>query len=573
MVKQKIWKLISPSPGATQLADQIGSSPLIAQLLINRGITDKPSVESFFSPRLSDLMDPMLLKDMDKAVELIVDTIDNRQPITIFGDYDADGLTATALLRNFFSSMGAPAYSYIPNRLTEGYSLNPFAVKQIAGKGVGLIITVDCGVSNMNEVALAKELGMKVVVTDHHQIPVGFKPVCPVINPHQQDSLFPFKDLAGVGVAFYLAIAIRIALRERNWFKDHPEPNLKDYLDLVALGTVADMVPLTGQNRILVCAGMTAMKDSLWPGLQAMQQVCGVDSSNISSYDLAFKLAPRLNASGRIDDPIIGLETLTTDNPSLGMQMAEQLSRLNGERQAIERDIIEEIEHMLIPQMQMDQKRTMVFSQEGWHQGVLGIVASKLLDKYHRPTVVLTIQDGIATGSGRSIDGFNLHQAFTRLSHLFNRFGGHYHAAGLSLDASNMDALRAGLEEIALEELDKEDLIPSIEMDALLPFSDLSIETVKQIQSLSPFGKGNPEPIFYADSVEIVWSGVVGEKHLKLKVKQGTKVLDAIGFGFAEYYPLDGKVINLAFTPEIDQWQGYEKIQLRLVDLEMILKS
>ncbi|MBN1848022.1 MAG: single-stranded-DNA-specific exonuclease RecJ [Deltaproteobacteria bacterium] len=567
-MKKKLWKLMPPSPRSDSLAAELGLPPLIAQLLINRGIMDKHSAESFFSPRLSDLMDPMLLKNMDKAIEVILDAVDNRRPITIFGDYDADGLTATALLKNFFSSMGISVFTYVPNRLTEGYGLNPEAVKTIADKGPGLIITVDCGISNMDEAALAKQLGMDVVVTDHHQIPLDFHPVCPVINPHLRDSLFPYKDLAGVGVAFYLALALRRALRDKDRFRHDPEPDLKNYLDLVALGTVADMVPLTGQNRILVRTGISVMRNSCWPGLQAMQKVSGVDVSNISSYDLAFKLGPRLNASGRIHDPVIGLDVLTTDDISVGIEKAEQLDQLNSERQAIESNIIEEIEEAFIPGIQMDQNRVMVFCREGWHQGVLGIVASKLLDRYYRPTIVLAVQDGIAAGSGRSIDGFDLHRAFTRLSHLFDRFGGHYHAAGLAMAVSNMEALKVGLEELAREELDQDALFPFITVDAELHLSDLSIETVKQIQSLSPFGRGNPDPVFCANAVEVMWSGIVGEKHLKLKVKEGSKVFDAIGFGLAEYHPLDGRVIDIAFTPEVDQWQGYEKVQLRIVDLE-----
>lgn len=569
-MNQKIWKVIPPSPHADQLARETGKSPIIAQLLINRGILDKDAAASFFSPQLSGLMNPMLMKDMDSAIELVLETIDQQGSITIYGDFDADGLTATALLLSFFSSIDIPATFYIPNRLSEGYSLNPHAIEEIASKGPGLIITVDCGISNPLEIRLAQQLGLKVIVTDHHQIPIDFEPVCPVIDPHRPDSLFPFKDLSGVGVAFYLAVAIRAALREQSWFDHIPEPDLKPYLDLVALGTVADMVPLRGQNRILVHTGIMAMKDSLWPGIKALQTSSGMDEfSDISSYDLAYKLVPRLNASGRIDDPLIGLEVLTTSSMSIAMEKAEHLNRLNSQRQAIEGDILKQIEETIIPSMDMKRKRSMVFLKEGWHKGVLGIVASKLLDRYYRPTIVLTVEDGVATGSGRSIDGFNLHRALTKLSHLLQRFGGHYHAAGLTLKSSNVEALISGLEEMAQEELGEEEPVPYIEMDAALKLSELSFETIKQIQSLSPFGKGNPEPIFYADSVDVVWSGIVGEKHLKLKVRQGGTVLDAIGFGLAEQHPLDGKTIKMAFTPEVNQWQGYEKIQLRIEDLEI----
>lgn len=569
MVLDKRWKRIPPSLHAAQLADEIGSSLLIAQLLINRGISDRDSAESFLSPKLSDLMDPMLLKGMDEAVRVILDAIHNRDRITIYGDYDADGITATALLVNFFSSLGIPASPYIPNRIFEGYGLNSEAVRKIARDNTVLIITVDCGISNAKEIDLARQLGMNVIVTDHHQVPIDFKLTCPVINPHQSDSLFPFRDLAGVGVVFYLAIAVRAALRENGWFTHTPEPNLKNYLDLVALGTVADVVPLIRQNRILVHSGILAMRDTVWPGMKVMQEAVGMDTSNLSSYDLAFKLAPRLNAPGRIDNPMISLEVLVTDRLSVAVEKVELLNRLNSRRQTIEEDILGEIEETIISRMDMEKTRFMVFSREGWHQGVLGIVASRLLDRYYRPTLVLTIRDGKATGSGRSIDGFNLYHALEKYSHLFERFGGHYHAAGLSLKVSNMEALKAGLEETALDVLSEEDLIPTIKVDATLRLSDLSIHVMRQIQSLAPFGSGNSEPIFYTDSLDVLWSGIVGENHLKLKVKQERKIMDAIGFGLAAFHPLDGKVIDMVFTPKMDQWQGRERIQLQIIDLEM----
>jgi single-stranded-DNA-specific exonuclease len=569
MVMDKEWKHIPPSFQAAQLANEMGSSLLIAQLLLNRGISDKRSAESFLSPKLSDLMDPMLLKGMDEAVGAILEVIHNRERITIYGDYDADGITATALLVNFFSSIGIPASPYIPHRILEGYGLNPEAIRKIARDGTGLIITVDCGISNAKEIHLARQFGMKIIITDHHRIPMDFEPICPVINPHQADSLFPFRDLAGVGVAFYLAMAMRTALRENGWFRHAPEPDLKNYLDLVALGTVADMVPLTGQNRILVHSGILAMQDTVWPGIKVMQEAAGMVASNASSYDLAFKFAPRLNAAGRLDNPMISLEVLVTDRLSVAMEKVEQLSHLNSLRQAIEKDILKEIEETIIPRMDMEKTRIMIFSREGWHQGVLGIVASKLLDRYYRPTIVLTIRDGKATGSGRSIDGFDLHHALERFSHLFERFGGHHHAAGLSLKASNMEALKAGLEEMALEALSEEDLIPTVKVDAPLRISDLSINVMREIQALAPFGSGNSEPVLFTDSLDVLWSGIVGENHLKLKVKQGSRIMDAIGFGLAACHPLNGKVIDMVFTPKMDQWQGCERIQLHIIDLEM----
>jgi single-stranded-DNA-specific exonuclease len=567
---RKIWKLIPPSPYALRLARETDISVLKAQLLINRGISDSSSVVSFLSPRLSNLIDPMLLKDMDAAVELILRVIEDRKNITIYGDYDADGITATALLSNFFSSLGIPVSFHIPNRLEEGYGLNPRAVETIAKNGAGLIITVDCGTANREEIELARRLGMNVVVTDHHQVQEDFNPICPVINPHRPDSSFSFNNLAGVGLSFFLAIAIRAALRERGWFVSRPEPDLKQYLDLVALGTVADMVPLLGQNRILVRAGIEIMKTSVWPGIKALQKISEVGSSDIRANDLAFRLAPRLNAPGRMGKSELAIHALTTDKPPLAIDLARQLHTLNNQRQAIERDILEQIEETIVSIKDFPNRRTLVFSEEGWHKGVLGIVASRLLEKYHRPTLVLTIQKGMATGSGRSIDGFNLHQALTKLGHLFERFGGHYHAAGFAIKASNIGALAAGLEDLALEGLSEEDLTPAIDIDAEVKLCDLTMETVREVRSLAPFGSGNPEPIYYAHSLHVIGSRVVGERHLKLRLKQGRNVMEAIGFGLAEMHPLEGRTINMVFSPAIDQWQGYNRLQLRVIDLEIV---
>jgi len=566
---KKVWKLKPPSPYAPQLARETEISTLKAQILINRGISDSSSIKSFLSPRLSNLIDPMLLKDMDKAVELILKAIQNREKITIYGDYDADGITATTLLLNLFSSLDIPASYYIPNRINEGYGLNPDAVEKIAKNGTKLIITVDCGTADRKELDLAKRLGMKVVVTDHHQIPEEFNPICPVINPYRPDSSFPFKNLAGVGLAFFLAIAIRATMRETGWFKVRPEPDLRNYLDLVAIGTVADMVPLHDQNRILVHTGIEAMKASKWPGIKAIQEISQVDIPNITSHDLAFRLAPRINAPGRMGEAEIGVKVLTTDQEALAMSLAREMNTINSHRQTIEQNILEQIEETIIPREDMKNRKTLILSDHGWHMGVLGIVASRLLEKYYRPTLVLSIRDGMAIGSGRSIDGFNLYKALSKLEHLFERFGGHYHAAGFSLKASNIEALSWGLEDLAQEELKKEDLIPAIEIDGEVMLSDITLETVTDLRSLFPFGAGNPEPIFYTHSLSVLDSRIVGERHLKLRVKQGGVVMDAIGFGLSDRDPLQGESINVVFTPDIDQWQGYKKVQLKMIDLEL----
>jgi len=563
----KVWKLHPASPSASQLAHEAGVSPLQAQLLINRGITERGAVASFLSPGLSQMADPMLMKGMEQGVETILSAIKNQEKITIYGDYDADGLTATALLLNFFSDLGVSAEAYVPNRLEEGYGLHREAIEKLHRTGTGLIITVDCGISGEKEIALAKELRLNVVVTDHHQVPRGFRPDCPVINPHQADCPFPFKHLAGVGLAFFLSVAVRAALREKGWFNGQAEPDLREYLDLVALGTTADRVPLTGQNRMLVTCGLRRMADSRWPGIRAMMDEAGVNRSAISSDDLAFRLAPRLNAPGRMGNSDAGLGILTAAEDGAARAFAGMLNVANSRRQVLEQGILDRIEDMIRREDLIADRKTLLVWGENWHQGVLGIVASRLVDRYHRPSLVAGIRDGLASGSGRSIDGFNLYRALNRLSPLFDRFGGHAHAAGFRLDEGNLEDLKRDLEEIAGGELSEQDMVPVIHVDAHLLLQDVNSQTVHDIATLSPFGEQNPEPIFLARSLNVLGSRVVGERHLKLRLRQGETLHEAIGFGLGRHHSLEGERVDILFAPELNRWQGAETIQLKMVDL------
>jgi len=569
---KKVWNITPPSSLAPQLAHEIGLTHLQAQLLVNRGISEPTAAKSFLSPRLADIADPMLLKDMPDARGAIIKALEKHERITIYGDYDADGITATALLLNFFSSLRSPVSFYVPSRLEEGYGLNVKAVEKIAKGGTGLIITVDCGISNVDEIALAKGLGMEVVVTDHHQVPEGFQANCPVINPHRGGSPLLFKDLAGVGVAFFLTVAVRAGLREAGWFArpGWTEPDLKDYLDLVAIGTVADRVPLLNQNRILVNSGMMSMASSQWPGIRAMKESADITASKITTDDLAFRLAPRLNAPGRMGDSNMGVKILTVKAPHLAGDLSGRINAANIQRQNMEHHVLDEIAAMIGSRQGIESRRSIFIGSEGWHKGVLGIVASRLVDKYHRPSLVFTIQDGLAVGSGRSIDGFDLFQALNRLGHLFEKFGGHAGAAGFTLKASNIGRLKEEFEALARETLMDKDLVPTVDVDAEIALDEIVPKTVHQIMALSPFGEGNPEPVFCARSLEVLDSWIVGERHLKLRVRQGKKILEAIGFGMSYMHPLEGAAIDMIFTPELNRWQGYERTQLRINDLKVI---
>ncbi|MCF8062548.1 MAG: single-stranded-DNA-specific exonuclease RecJ [Deltaproteobacteria bacterium] len=558
------WIVNKPALEAPRLAREAGISPLQAQILVRRGIDTPDAAERFLSPRLADLSPPGLLKDMDRAVDCVLRAARNGLPITVYGDYDADGLTATALLVRFFSDLDLPAFPYVPDRFKEGYGLNRDAVDRIAGSRGGLLITVDCGTGNLEEVKRAVSRGLDVVVTDHHRVPDDFEAPCPVLNPKRPDCSFPSRGPAGVGVAFYLAVAVRAAMREAGWFTSRPEPDLRSYLDLVAIGTLADMVPLLEENRRLVTAGMQVMKTSRWPGLLALQEQAGIAQDRVCPEDVAFRLAPRINAAGRLGEARVGLEALLTSDPASARRLAGQLHALNDHRQELERDILARIESRLPAGELAKSRRTLILHGEGWHQGVLGIVASRIAMRYGRPAIVLDVKDGVATGSGRSIDGFDLHGALQGLDGLFLRFGGHSRAVGLSLETRFLDHLSEGMEAAALEQLTEADLRPTLRVEAELPLADVTEETIDEIQRLGPFGSGNPEPLFLAGALDVLESRVVGDRHLKLRVAHQGKELEAISFDHGHLHPLGGTRVSAVYYPRINRWKGVESLQLNI---------
>jgi len=568
--RDTIWKIKDDPPSAPWLAKKVGISRLLASLLIHRNISSPDSAKSFLSPRLGALRDPFLLKDMDRAVELIAGFVAEKKRITIYGDYDADGLTATALLVDFFSRLDTPISFYIPHRLEEGYSLNEKAIGKIAADNTGLIITVDCGINALPEIALAKGLGMEVIVTDHHQLPPGFEPICPTINPLRPDSSFPFRELSGVGLAFYLAIAIRSHLREGGFFGSKGEPDLKDYLDLVSLGTVADIVPLVEENRILVKSGLNVLMDSQRPGIQALVRVSGIKKDQImTTDDIAFRLAPRLNAMGRLGSATRAVHLLTTDNETEASLVAAQMDTLNAQRQAIEHRIISESRQRIEKMGDLEGRRTIVLFDPRWHRGVVGIVASKIVEEYWRPTLILNLEGDLLKGSGRSIDGFDLYQALSDLSDLLRQFGGHDHAAGVTIELQRIGEFCDRFEEVAGKEIDPEDMTPSIEVDARLGLESIDPQLLKEIELLLPFGHKNPQPVFWAGPLKVISSRVVGKDHLKLRVREKGITFDCIAFGRGALHPLEGKSVDILFHVGTNTWQGIESIQLVIVDLHV----
>ncbi|UCH00711.1 MAG: single-stranded-DNA-specific exonuclease RecJ [Deltaproteobacteria bacterium] len=568
--RDKIWQIKDDPPSVLRLARILGISKLLASLLIHRNISSPDSARSFLSPRLGSLRDPFLLKDMEGAVELIANFILKEKRITIYGDYDADGLTATSLLVDFFSKFDTPISFYIPHRLEEGYSLNESAIRKIAANNTGLIITVDCGINSLAEIALAKELGMEVIVTDHHKIPPDFEPVCPTINPFRPDSRFPFRELSGVGMAFYLAIAVRSNLREAGFFKGRPEPDLRSYLDLVALGTTADIVPLIEENRVMVKCGIKVLIDSQRPGIKALLRVSGIRRDRIiTTDDIAFRLAPRLNAMGRLGSATRAVHLLTTDSETEASLIADQMDSLNTQRQVIENRIVSEIRERIDRMEDLEGRRTIVLFDPKWHRGVVGIVASKIVEEYYRPALILKDEGDLLRGSGRSIDGFDLYQALSDLSDLLGQFGGHCLAAGVSLESKNIGEFSDRFEELARERIDTEDMMPKIEVDARLGLESIDPQVLKEIEILPPFGHKNPQPVFWAGPLKVISSRVVGGDHLKLRLKAKGISFDCIAFGRAASHPLEGKSLDILFHLGTNTWQGIESIQLVIVDLHV----
>jgi len=568
--RDKIWHIKDDPPSASWLAGKVGISKILASLLMNRNVTSADSAKSFLSPRLGALRDPFLIKDMDRAVDLITDFILKKKSITVYGDYDADGLTATSLLFDFFSRLEIPISFYIPHRLEEGYSLNEKAIRKIAGGSTGIIITVDCGISSQSEIALAQELGMEVIVTDHHQLPAGFVPICPTINPLRPDSSFPFKELSGVGLAFYLTIAIRSNLREIGFFQNKSEPDLRFYLDLVAIGTVADIVPLIEENRILVRSGLNVLKETRRPGIKELLRVSGIKNNQvITTYDIAFKLAPRLNAIGRLGPATKAVHLLTTDDKTEASAIATQMDSLNAQRQEIQNGIFSECRERIDKIKDLERRRTIVLFNPQWHRGVVGIVASKIVEEYYRPTLILNVEGDLLKGSGRSIDGFNLYKALSDLSDLLKQFGGHDHAAGVTLESKDIEEFCDRFEELASKRIDTKDMTPKIEVDTKLGLEYITPQILKEIEILPPFGYKNPEPIFWAGPLKVVSSKVVGKDHLKLKIKEKGITFDCIAFGKGAFHSLEGKSVDILFQIETNTWQGIESIQLVIVDLRL----
>ncbi|GIN89734.1 single-stranded-DNA-specific exonuclease RecJ [Siminovitchia terrae] len=541
------------------LSGELDISPLTATLLLNRGISDPAEAYRFLHIEKEDFHDPFLMQDMNKAVERIRRAIDEQEKILVYGDYDADGVTSTTVLMTVLRELGASVEFYIPNRFTEGYGPNENAFRQAAHNGVKLIITVDTGIASVHEAEIAKQLGMDLIITDHHEIrpevPSGYA----IIHPRYGDTLYPFPDLAGVGVTFKLAHAL---------YGSVPD----SLLDLVAVGTIADLVPLHGENRLIVKKGLRVLSRSERPGLLALSKQAGVNLVEANEETVGFTIAPRLNAAGRLYSADPAAELLLSKDQETAEMLANDIEQLNNERKDIVAEITKEAMEMVEALYPPSENHVLVIGKEGWNPGVIGIVASRLTEKYYRPAIVLGYDEetGKAKGSARSIKGFDLFANLLTCADLMEHFGGHPMAAGMTLSISKVDELRKRLEAVAQEQLSEEDLIPFTDLDAEALLAEVDLDSIKELDKLAPYGVSNPKPKFMikdADPQDIRKIGT-NQNHLKLTLKQAGGLLDGIGFNLgyiADSISPDAK-LSVIGELAINEWNNIRKPQIFIRD-------
>jgi len=571
------WVLRSPDPTrvaalcAEDQSDPGTLTPLLARLLVNRGIDTPEKAAIFLSPSLrTGLRSPLLFPDMHRATERLLRARAQGEQVYIYGDYDVDGVTGSSQLLLFFRELGMDPGLYIPHRTREGYGLNAQAMHTIAERGAKVLVTADCGATAHREIALAQSLGIDVIICDHHHVPEQRPPAYAVLNPMEKDCAFSFTGLSGAGVAFYLLMGLRMRLREQGG----PIPDLRRYLDLVTLGTVADLVPLIEENRVLVTHGLKEIDRAQRIGIRALKEVSG--KSEVSSSYIGFRLGPRLNAGGRLAEAQKAVELLTTTDEARARELAADLDVENRARQGIEEKILNQAVAMVEAWPDLAERRSIVLASDEWHPGVIGIVASRLVERFYRPTFLIAIDGQKGKGSGRSPKSFHLYDGLKACAELLDGYGGHRQAAGLSMQTGRIPALTERFEMVARERLSSDDLIPEIAVDDELDLSLVDTHTLDQVRQLEPYGQGNPEPVFMARGVQVSAARIVGGKpllgnpgHLKLALRspRGGRPHDAIGFGMGHVPITTGARIDVLYTPEINVWNGQASLQLRLRDL------
>jgi len=551
---------------AKKLSSEIKVTPVVAQLFLNRGLNSSEQIKNFLFPTLSQLPNPFLLSDARKAAERIADAIEKGEMICVYGDYDIDGSTAVAVLAAFFKEIKIPFSYYQPERFGEGYGMSIEAVKKIIKQGAEIIVSVDCGTSSIEAATHCKKNNVDLIVTDHHKLGDVLPDTYAFVNPHKPNEPQEFNMLAGVGVAYYLALALRAVLKEREYFNsEKQEPNLKNYLDLVAFGTVADVVPILGVNRLLVKRGLELINASPRKGIKALAEISSLKGV-ISSDSISYILAPRLNAAGRMGSASRSVELLLSTDDTESEKLALELHEENQKRVSFQNKSWQQVQTIAEAASGFDSKYSLTFSSVGWHQGVIGIIASKSVEKWYKPTAVYSISDhGIAKGSARSIKGIDIFAVFSEFREIFEDFGGHDMAAGMSIKTDRIPKFEELFEAGVSKYIKSEKIHPMIEVDVEVKPSDINLKTIKEIMDMEPFGANNSSPVFLCRDVKVTNKMILKDKHLKLKLDNG---IDAIGFNMVDMEKYAEGKIDIVFKPSINEWNGSRQVQYVMIDID-----
>ncbi len=571
-MQKKVWQVRPSSDKALTLAGELKVSPILAQVLLNRQLHDAEIARSFLSPKLADLLEPESMPGVTDAVKRIREAIENGEKISIYGDYDVDGITSTAILWHLLKMLDANVDYYIPHRIDEGYGLNVEAVRQLADGGTNLMVTVDCGITAVKEVQLAKELGMDVIVTDHHQPDAVLPEAAAIVHP-RIDPDYPNPHSAGALVAFKVAWGLANAYKQGGQLSDELRQYLLNATTLAGMGTIADVVDLRGENRVLVGYSLKALENSNLVGIRELIRTAELGTSEVDSYAVAFRLAPMMNAAGRMGHARLAVELLTTDSQVRAIQIAQYLKDQNRQRQKCQQDIFRTAKQRIMQAgLNHPDRKTIVLADDGWHPGVIGIVASKIIDAFYRPTIMLNTTDGLAQGSGRSIPGFNLHKALQACSEHLVSFGGHEMAAGLKLEADKVPDFVDAFEAYAHENLSHDTLETFLDVDAEANIAEFNGRLMKELSYLEPFGQGNPKPIFAARGVKLIAPPRrVGNRndHLQMSISDASGAVRCIGFGMGnlEKKLLEAEIFHVAFEPQYNTYNGQTSLQFVLSDI------
>ena len=560
------WKIKTPDTSLVfRLTEEFKTSEIIGRVLANRDIESLESSRSFFDPKLSQLHDPFLMKDMDIAAGMVAEKVKSGGRIFIFGDYDVDGTTGSSALFLFLTSLECGAKVYIPDRMKEGYGLSREGIDVAKDWGADLLISCDCGINATDEVAYANDQNLEVIITDHHMPDENLPEAKAILNPKQPDCSYPFKGLCGGAVVFKLIQAVSQLL-------ELDDDLVHQYIDLITLGTAADIVPLTDENRIIVKHGLKSLSKTKSPGLRALLEVSGLGEKELTVGRLLFWAAPRINAAGRLGDANRAVQLMTTENLPESLKLARELDEENRQRQDLQQSMVDEAIMKVNAEVDLEKEKAIVLWDDNWHEGVIGIVASKIKETYHRPAVIISLSNGTGKGSARSVKGFDLYENLTECRELLDGYGGHPMAAGLTLNRENLEDFRTRFSNLAYETLADDDLVNSLDIEGEMDLNLIDGRFMDFLEKLAPFGPGNMTPKFITRHVIPVGNPrLVGNgDHLKFRAKKGETSYDAIGFNMGNHYEklITGKPIDIAYVVEKNEWQGRTSIQLNIRDIK-----